>query len=197
MYWGQWSGVPEGMRVAVWIDADASRLRGTWDLPPWHGELSGSRQGPRFLVDWREEGTVAVLNLRVRRVTLSVGANGALSGGDVSLARAGFHPPGLAPGLWLGRWTGLPPGVAVETLLSRSTDGHWRAAYRYQQREGSFDGTPRPGGGLAIRWMEVSPGNNFARGEGLLDATRFGLSGTYGINEMSDGTGFWSLEPAP
>ena len=82
------------------------------------------------------QGAVAGHRARERRGTLAQdGATGVLRGDDVTLTPAGAPPPTLRPGVWLARWTGLPPGMAVETVLSRDPGGRWRAAYRYQERE--------------------------------------------------------------
>ena len=110
------------------------------------------------------------------------------------LQRAGRPTSRLRAGLWLGRWTGLPTGVAVETLLTPLGDDRWRATYRYQDREGTFDGDALPGGALAIRWREVSPRDQVARGRGLLRPDVLGLRGTYGVDELATGTGLWTLE---
>ncbi len=204
LYWGRWDDVPDGVRVAVWLDGDGARVRGSWDLPPWHGDLAGTRDGDRVQVTWREEGTVALTQSRMRTVVLQRDpATGVLRGNasgeggvnGVELRPAGFAPAGLRPGLWLSRWTGLPPGMAVETVLARDPDGRWRAAYRYQGREGSFEGDVQPDGALAIRWREVSTRDAVSSGRGLLAPTAFGLRGTYGVGERAEGTGDWSLEP--
>lgn len=198
LFWGRWADVPDGIRVQVWLHGVGDRLRGSWDLPPWHGEFSGTRDAAgRWQLVWREEGVVAGLQARARVVTLaSDRRTGALRGGDVTLTPAGAPSPQLRPGLWLGRWTGLPPGMAVETVLSRDPGGRWRAAYRYQEREGMFEGEPIAGTSIAIRWREVSSVGRVAEGRGVLHPTTLGLSGTYGIGEADEGTGRWSLEPA-
>ena len=202
LYWGRWPEVPEGMRVAVWLHEDGDVLRGSWDLPPWHGELAAVRDGELYDGLWREEGTVAIQQGRERRVRLRRDArDGALreeappQGGEpILLQRAGHPTSRLRAGLWLGRWTGLPTGVAVETLLTPLDDGRWRATYRYQDREGTFDGDALPGGGLAIRWREVSPRDMVARGRGRLLPDVLGLRGTYGVEDRASGTGLWTLE---
>ncbi len=192
--------------MAVWLDSDGRRLRGSWDLPPWHGDMVGTVQGRGWMTTWHEEGTVAVSQTRTRTVVLEeMGPQGTLRGvlsgaedggtGTVMLTPAGFAPPTLRPGVWMGRWTGLPAGMAVETLLSRDPDGRWRAAYRYQDREGAFVGDPQPNGDLAIQWREISAHNAVAVGAGLLHPTSSGVRGTYGVGERLDGTGDWSLEP--
>ncbi|MFO0607811.1 MAG: hypothetical protein U0324_31900 [Polyangiales bacterium] len=198
LYWGRWADVPDGVRVQVWLHGVGDRLRGTWELPPWHGELAGARGADgRWLLTWREEGVVAGLRARERMVALALDARtGVLRGGDVALTPAGAPSSALRPGLWLARWTGLPPGMAVETVLTRDPGGRWRAAYRYQEREGMFEGEPAPGGGLAIRWREVSTAGRVAEGRGVLLPSALGLFGTYGVGEASEGTGSWSLEPA-
>lgn len=207
LYWGRWGDVPDGVRVQVWLHGVGDRFRGTWELPPWHGELSGARTPEgHWDVEWREEGVVAVLATRTKRLRLRAdGRTGALrgdvSGERVELTPAGMPDPRLRPGLWLGRWTGLPHGMAVETALSRGPDGRWRAAYRYQEREGSFDGdvvealSPGRNPSLAIHWREVSSRGGIAQGAGLLRPSATGLQGTYGVGEEASGTGFWSLEP--
>lgn len=189
------------MRVAVWLHADGDVLRGSWDIPPWHGELAARRTAAGYEGSWREEGTVAIQQGRTRRVRLlfdardgSMREEGSPAGEPVVLHPAGRPTSTLREGLWLGRWTGLPPGVAVETLLTPLGDGRWRATYRYQEREGTFDGDALPGGGMAIRWREVSPRDQMARGRGQLLPDALGLRGTYGVDDQSTGTGFWSLE---
>lgn len=201
LYWGRWAEVPEGMRVAVWLHEDGAVLRGSWDIPPWHGELAATRTADGYEGSWREEGTVAIQQGRERRVRLRLDARdgtlreeGAPAGEPVVLQRAGRPTSELREGLWLGRWTGLPTGVAVETLLAPMGDGRWRATYRYQEREGTFDGEPLPGGGIAIRWREVSPRDQLARGRGVLRPDPLGLRGSYGVDEQATGTGFWTLE---
>lgn len=197
LYWGRWGDVPDGVRVQVWLHGVEARVRGAWELPPWRGEVTGSR-GPdgRWRILWREEGVVAGLRARERRVTLAQdGATGVLRGDDVTLTPAGAPPPTLRPGVWLARWTGLPPGMAVETVLSRDPGGRWRAAYRYQEREGMFEGDALAGGGLGIRWREVSLAGRVAEGRGTLLASDLGLLGTYGVGDATEGTGYWSLEP--
>ncbi|MDB4928451.1 MAG: hypothetical protein JWM10_935 [Myxococcaceae bacterium] len=199
LYWGRWPEVPEGMRVAVWLHEDGAVLRGSWDLPPWHGELAALREGAGYEGVWREEGTVAIQQSRERRVRLTRDPrDGAFrerspEGEAVTLERAGAHTSRLRPGLWLGRWTGLPTGVAVETLLTPLGAGRWRATYRYQDREGSFDGD-ESATGLAIRWREVSPRDQIARGRGHLHRDLLGLRGTYGVEDSEAGTGLWTLE---
>lgn len=201
LYWGRWPEVPEGMRVAVWLHEDGHVLRGSWDLPPWHGELAAVRDGEGYDGLWREEGTVAIQQGRERRVRLRRDARGGTlreesppGAEPIVLQRPGHPTSTLRPGLWLGRWTGLPTGVAVETLLTPLDDGRWRATYRYQDREGTFDGDPIPGGGLAIRWREVSPRDTVARGLGRLLPDVLGLRGTYGVEDSASGTGLWTLE---
>lgn len=187
--------------MAVWLSESDGRLRGSWDLLPWHGELSGQRlPSGRWALTWREEGTVAVLDVRERSLELardpSTGAlHGVGSARAVELLPVRHVPRTLAPGVYLGRWTGLPVGMAVETHLLRAPDGRWRAAYRYQEREGSFVGELRPDGALAIHWTELSPGDRVARGQGLLRPFPWGLRGTYGVEDAREGIGFWSLEP--
>jgi hypothetical protein len=148
LYWGRWRDVPDGVRVQVWLHGVGGRLRGTWELPPWRGEVTGARDAAgRWRVVWREEAVVAGLRARERVVTLAVDARtGALGGDDVTLSPAGAPSPTLRPGVWLARWTGLPAGMAVETVLSRDPGGRWRAAYRYQEREGMFEGEGGRGG---------------------------------------------------
>lgn len=200
LYWGRWPEVPEGMRVAVWLHEDGAVLRGSWDLPPWHGELAAVRGESGYAGLWREEGTIAIQQGRERRVVLSLDArDGTLREAGVGheaieLRRAGRPTSGLRAGLWLGRWTGLPTGVAVETLLTPLGERRWRATYHYQEREGTFDGDALPGGGLAIRWREVSPRDAVATGRGRLLPDTLGLRGTYGVDERESGTGLWTLE---
>jgi hypothetical protein len=196
LYWGRWRDVPDGVRVQVWLHGEEGRIRGVWELPPWRGEITGARGADgRWAVRWREEGVVAGLRARERRVSFARDAAGALRGDDVTLTPAGAPPPRLRPGLWLARWTGLPAGMAVETVLSRDPGGRWRAAYRYQEREGMFEGDALADGALAIRWREVSLAGRVAEGRGLLLASDLGLLGTYGVGAETEGTGYWSLEP--
>lgn len=196
LYWGRWRDVPDGIRVQVWLHGVDGRMRGTWELPPWHGEITGLRaRDGTWDVLWREEGVVSVLSARARRLRLRRDAHDALRGEDVSLTPARATDVGLRGGVWLARWTGLPHGMAVETVLSTAPDGRWRAAYTYQEREGAFDGELQDGA-LAIRWREVSSTGTLAQGRGRLRPTLTGLSGTYGVNDEEAGTGFWSLEPA-
>lgn len=204
MYWGRWGEVPEGVRVRVWMHGDTRRLRGTWELPPWHGEFSGvaAEGDPRVMVvEWREEGVVSVLSARARRVEFRIDPRtGVLRGaGDdaevIELVPAGQPDARLRPGVWLGRWTGLPPGMAVETVISRVGEGRWRASYRYQEREGMFEGETDAAGVLSIQWREVSTRGGVAHGRGVLLPVTDGLQGTYGVNEESRGTGLWLLEP--
>lgn len=199
LYWGRWGDVPDGVRVQVWIHGTSARLRGTWELPPWHGEIAGARVGDGYDVVWREESVVAGATMRVRHVRLRVEASGALRGslsdGAVELIPAGMPDTTLRPGVWLSRWTGLPAGMGVETVLTRTPDGRWRAAYRYQEREGAFEGDIVDHGALAIRWRELSTRGTVAQGAGLLRPSVTGMFGTYGIGAQPEGTGFWSLEP--
>jgi hypothetical protein len=203
LYWGRWGDVPDGARVQVWLHGAGARMRGTWELPPWHGEITGEREADgQWSVVWREEPVVAAVAMRIRRVKLRrdprTGAlRGALDDGAVELVPAAMPDPRVREGMWLGRWTGLPHGMAVETVLSRSADGRWHAAYRYQEREGSFEGEPSAGapGTIAIRWREVSSTGRIAQGAGLLAKTTTGLFGTYGVGERNEGTGVGSLEP--
>lgn len=199
LYWGRWGDVPDGVRVQVWLHGSAERLRGTWELPPWHGELAGARAADGYEVVWREESVVAGATMRVRHVRLRADATGALRGalpdGAVELVPAGMPDATLRPGVWLSRWTGLPAGMGVETVLSRTPDGRWRAAYRYQEREGAFEGDTVDRGALAIHWREVSTRGTVAQGAGLLRPSITGMFGTYGVGAESEGTGFWSLEP--
>jgi hypothetical protein len=200
LYWGRWDDVPDGVRVQVWLHGTGNRVRGTWELPPWHGEFGGQRTGDGFEVEWREEAVVAMATLRMRRLHLRVDSHGILRGaygdaGVVELVPAGAPATTLRPGVWLSRWTGLPHGMGVETLLSRTADGRWRAAYHYQDREGTFEGDDVPRGALAIHWREMSSRDGIAQGNGLLLPAATGLFGTYGVGDRNDGTGFWSLEP--
>jgi hypothetical protein len=200
LYWGRWAEVPEGMRVAVWLHEDGATLRGSWDLPPWHGEIDATRTGDRYVGRWRQEGTVAVQQMQERVVVLAWDARtqtlreegGGAEGAD--LRRAGQPGAPLRPGLWLGRWTGLPTGVAVETLLTPLGDGRWRATYRYQEREGTFDGDVAADGALTIHWREVSPHDVVASGRGRLLRSLIGYRGTYGVGDRESGTGLWTLE---
>lgn len=201
LWWGRWSDVPEGAWVAVWVDVWArpgghARWRGSWDMPPWHGEIQGALRpdgGVELL--WHEEGVVAVHQTRARTVVLRPDASGMLLQGDgVMLRRVRPAPPTLRAGLWLSRWTGLPAGMAVETTLTPTETG-WRAAYRYQGRDGSFDAQPLPSGGLALQWREVSARDTVGHGGGRLLPTPLGLRGTYGANDDTAGLGLWSLEP--
>lgn len=198
LYWARWGDVPDGVRVQVWMHGTRARIRGTWELPPWHGELAGARVGDGYDVVWREESVVAGATMRVRHVHLRVVAGaltGALPDGAVELVPAGMPDTTLRPGVWLSRWTGLPAGMGVETVLSRTPDGRWRAAYRYQEREGAFEGDTVERAALAIRWREVSTRGSIAQGAGLLRPSITGMFGTYGVGSQPEGTGFWSLEP--
>lgn len=201
LYWGRWPEVPEGMRVAVWLHEDGDLLRGSWDLPPWHGELAATRTPTGYEGQWRQEGTVAIQRTAERRVRLvrdardgSLREVGSSEPEPVVLERAGHATSRLRAGLWLGRWTGLPTGVAVETLLAPLGDGRWRATYRYQEREGTFDGDEVAGGALSINWREVSARDAVARGRGELRPDPLGLRGTYGVDDATTGTGLWTLE---
>ena len=188
------------MRVAVWLHVDGSTVRGSWDLPPWHGELAGRWRDDAFVGAWRQEGVIAIQQRRERAVRLVRGGDGTLreegaaDGEAIELRRAGRARTAPSPGLWLGRWTGLPPGVAVETQLTAPADGTFRATYRYQLREGSFDGEALAGGGMSIRWREVSARDGVARGAGRLLPDVLGLRGGYGVDDREDGTGIWTLE---
>ncbi len=198
-YWGRWSDTPPETRVVVWIGGDATRFRGAWDLPPWHGEFDGARVGDRLSVRWQQEGVVAVHVHTERTLTWSVRPDGTLTGADgdaglMALVPAREGDARLHPGLWMSHWTGLPPGLAVDTVLTRDADGRWRAAYRYQGREGSFVGEAR-GDDLAIRWREVSSQDSVSEGRGLLRRSRTGYDGTYGIGDAVTGAGRWSIEP--
>lgn len=203
LYWGRWGDVPDGVRVQVWLHGSVERIRGTWELPPWHGEIAGARvadgHGDAYETDWREESVVAGATMRVRRLRLRVDASGALRGaladGAVELIPAGMPDATLRPGVWLSRWTGLPAGMGVETVLSRTPDGRWRAAYRYQEREGAFEGDTLDRGALSIRWRELSARGTVSQGAGLLRPSITGMFGTYGVGAEPAGTGFWSLEP--
>lgn len=187
--------------MVVWISGDTRSFRGAWDLPPWHGEFDGSASPDGTLsVRWQQEGVIAVHSLTTRELHWTRDPEtGALRGpeGDGSVmelvpARTPFT--GLRPGLWMGRWTGLPPGVAVETLLAREGDGRWRASYAYQGREGSFVGELR-GDALSIHWREFSTRDAVAEGNGALTRTRTGYEGTYGVGDATEGTGRWAIEP--
>jgi len=187
--------------VAVWVDvgrtpSGALRVRGSWDMPPWHGELLGAALPDGSLsLAWHEEGVVAVHQTRESTVTLRLSPDGrVLRGEGMRLVRARPASPALREGLWLSHWTGLPAGMAVETTLTRGPDG-WRAAYRYQGREGSFVGDPLPDGGLALRWREVSARDIVGHGGGRLAPTPLGLRGTYGMGDAVEGLGQWALEP--
>ena len=200
LYWGRWGSVPEGVRVQVWVHGASGRLRGTWELPPWHGEFAGVRGAEgAYAVDWREESVVAGATMRSSELQLRVNTAGALTGRledqPFELVPAGMPAASLRPGVWLSRWTGLPPGMGVETVLSRTPDGRWRAAYRYQDREGAFEGDVLERGALAIRWREVSTRGTVAQGAGLLRPSITGMFGTYGVGAEVVGTGFWALEP--
>ncbi len=76
LWWGRWSDVPEGAWVAVWVDVWArpgghARWRGSWDMPPWHGEIQGAlRSDGGVELLWHEEGVVAVHQTRARTVVL-------------------------------------------------------------------------------------------------------------------------------
>ncbi len=201
LWWGRWGEVPEGAWVAVWIDVwddpgGRLRLRGSWDMPPWHGELLGvSLPSGELSVSWHEEGVVAVHQTRESALTLRPAANGrVLQGGAVLLRRSRPGSPALRPGLWLSRWTGLPAGMAVETTVTEGPDG-WRAAYRYQGRDGSFVGQPQPDGALLLRWREVSARDIVGHGGGRLVPTPLGLRGTYGMGDADEGLGQWAIEP--
>lgn len=199
-YWGRWADTPERARVVVWIDGTTERFRGSWDLPPWHGDFDGAAEGATLSVRWRQEGVVAVHSVDVRELRWTLdprtgalrGADG--DGGTMELAPARARFEGLREGAWMSRWTGLPPGLAVETVLTRDADGQWRALYGYQGREGSFTGEARADA-LLIRWREVSARDAVAEGRGALHRTRTGYEGTYGVGDAPAGTGHWSLEP--
>jgi hypothetical protein len=200
LYWGRWSDVPDGVRVQVWMHGVGERTRGTWELPPWHGEFTGVRDATgTWAVTWREEAVVAAVTMRVRSSHLRRDRHGVLRGafqdGALELAPAAMPDPRLRDGVWLARWTGLPHGMAVETVLTHTPDGRWRAAYRYQEREGTFEGQIGARGALAIRWREVSTAGRIAQGSGVLHPTATGMLGTYGVGDRDEGTGFWSLEP--
>lgn len=199
LYWGRWSDVEEGVRVAVWTHGDGRTLRGAWDMPPWHGEIAGEQRGDRLTLQWNEQGVVAVHQVRSRALTLTRGRDGGWRGADgdgpVELLPAGFPSTALHPGRWLGRWTGLPPGLAVETNVTQDVHGHWRAAYQYQGRDGSFDGERSPDGALTIIWREVSSRDRVSLGRGRLLPSPTGLRGTFGVADAYEGTGYWSLEP--
>lgn len=202
LYWGHWPEVEQGIRVAVWADSDGERVRGTWSMPPWSGELEGTMVDGEARLNWREEGVVAGVENRERTVRLVRDNNGvwvenrADRGEGITLHRARFGNRRLHPGLWLSHWTGLPKGMAVETTIVQSAPGRWRASYRYQGRDGTFDGTERSDGKLQIQWHEVSQDDTLARGEGLLSPSALGFRGTFGVNDAASGTGSWSLEPA-
>lgn len=199
-YWGRWGETPERARVLVWIDGDTERFRGSWDLPPWHGDFDGILAGESLRVRWQQEGVVAVHQVVTRelrwtrdpRTGTFRGDDGA--GGTIELSPARTRFTGLHPGAWMGRWTGLPPGLAVETLLGRESDGRWRATYGYQGREGSFSGSLR-GDTLEIRWREVGARDTVSEGRGSLARTRLGYEGRYGLGESPEGAGRWTLEP--
>lgn len=203
MYWARWEEVPEGGWVSLWLSEDRGRLRGSYELPPWHGELIGVRREADTLhTVWHEEGLVAVRQARSRRLDLRWdGALGAYRAEGVILRRARALDPALRPGLWLARWTGLPPGMVVETQLTRRRDpdgaARWLAVYQYQGRAGQFEGTLDARGRLPIVWQELSTRDSVSRGHGLLIASDLGLRGEYGMNEESSGVGAWQLEPAP
>ncbi len=202
LYWGSWPDVEQGARVAVWMHGDGRRVRGSWEMPPWRGEVEGTaRDNGDVDVVWREEGVVAAAAPRSAFLTFRAGRDGTLrasagDAGSVVLRPARFGSPRLRPGLWLSRWTGLPAGMAVETTVTRTPAGTWRATYRYQGREGSFEGEETAGGRLRIRWRELSSGDHVARGAGLLSPSTLGLRGSFGVGESETGTGWWSLEPA-
>lgn len=206
MYWARLGHLPEGMRVQLWLESDGIRVRGSYSAVPWNGEIEGrvaSRQ--EIAVRLIERGVTRAVGSRDREVVLHRDPRGTvLSGTDpsgqrVELVRAGFASPTLRPGVWLARWTGLPFGIAVETRLERHPDGHWRAVYQYQgsggTRDGSFDGRVDSSGTLSIAWTEVSENGTVIRGKGRLAPAPFGLRGTYGIEESTEGTGEWTLEP--
>ncbi|MEZ4390432.1 MAG: hypothetical protein R3A48_04990 [Polyangiales bacterium] len=197
-YWGRWSDTPPDTRVTVWIDGDTRRFRGAWDLPPWHGEFDGARDGDALDVRWQQEGVVAVHVHHSRAMRWRLGPDGSLRGEDgdagvIELTPARDGDPRLREGLWMSRWTGLPPGLGVETVVHRGGDGRWHAAYRYQGREGSFVGELR-GERLAIRWREVSSQDAVSEGRGLLARSRTGYEGTYGVGDSVTGAGRWSIE---
>ncbi|MEZ4405169.1 MAG: hypothetical protein R3A52_01580 [Polyangiales bacterium] len=202
LYWGSWPDVEQGARVAVWMHGDGHRVRGSWEMPPWRGEIEGTvRDNHDVDVVWREEGVVAAAAPRAALLTFRADRDGTLrahagDAGTVTLRPARFMSPALRPGLWLSRWTGLPAGMVVETTLTRTPAGTWRATYRYQGREGSFEGEQTAGGRLRIRWREVSSGDHVARGAGLLAPSPLGLRGSFGVGDSETGTGWWSLEPA-
>lgn len=182
----------------MWIHGDRARFRGAWDLPPWHGEFDGEEDGDALSVRWQQEGVVAMHVHIARTLRWTLRPDGTLAGADgdagqMELVPARDQRSALHEGLWMSRWTGLPPGLAVETLLSREGDGRWRATYSYQGREGSFVGE-RQGDALAIRWRELSSQDAVSEGRGLLTRSRTGFDGTYGLGDAVTGAGRWSIE---
>jgi hypothetical protein len=205
MYWARLADIPDGMRAQLWLDTDGVRVRGAYTAMPFNGELEGRMQGDGVELTFYERGITRMVGSRTRTVVLHwADAGDALSGRDsagdtIELVRTGFVPPGLRPGLWLSRWTGLPFGISVETRLTQSPDGHWRAMYQYQGsggvREGSFDGEVAASGVMDIRWQEISESGLVARGRGRLSPNAFGFRGTFGIEGSNEETGEWVIEP--
>jgi hypothetical protein len=194
------------MRVAVWLDSDGDRVRGHYHALPYDGDIEGRVTAPRAIeVTLYERGATRTIGSRTRRAQLHWNAShDALTGTDehgvaLELLRAGFADPSLRAGTWIGRWTGLPTGMGVETRITMSNGGHVRAVYQYEGtggvRDGSFDGTFGDHGALDIRWTEVASSGVVASGRGHLVPTSFGLRGTFGIEGSAEGTGEWSLEP--
>lgn len=206
LYWGRVGDVPDGMRAQVWLEGlSDGRVRGGYEAVPWSGDVEGRVQGDGSLaVTMRERGFSSAMGARDRELTLRWERPGSVLGGydarrfRVELVRANRGEPGLRPGLWVARWTGLPHGVGVEMRVSHDEDGHYRATYQYQGtggvRDGSFDGTVTEQGALVLRWTELVEGGAIARGRARLQPWAFGMRGTYGIDETEAGTGEWTME---
>ncbi len=206
LFWARLPDIPDGMRVQLWLDTDGTRVRGAYSAVPYTGEIEGEvRSRDDVRLTFFERGVTRVVAPRTRSVVLRWDARARTLtgrdaiGGRIELVRAAHESAALRPGLWLGRWTGLPFGLAVETRITQTADGHWRAAYQYQGtggvRDGSFEGTLDAQSALLIAWTELTESGTVARGRGRLLATPFGLRGTYGIDGSTEGTGEWVLEP--
>lgn len=207
LFWAHVGDVPDGMRVQVWLDSDGARVRGSYSAIPFTVEVEGRVvSADAVALSFFEHGVARAIASRTRSATLRWSSDGSQlagvdgSGARIELVRAAFVPPALRPGLWIARWTGLPFGMAVETRITRSGDGRWRAAYQYQGtggvRDGSFEGSVDGTGVLEIVWTEIVAGRqDVSRGRGRLSPGVFGLRGTFGIDGSTEGTGEWFLEP--
>lgn len=198
--------------MQLWLASDGQHWRGAYRSLPWEGEFTGrlTQQGA-LVLQVHELSAVRALAPHERQVRLLPRPDGRWTGIDdeghpAELVLARFPSPALRPGLWLSHWTGLPPGLAVETHLSRDSDGAWRASYQYQgtggMRDGSFEGRVEGDGTLAIRWTELAPEGAVSRGHGRLRPSPLGLRGTFGLDPVAEAPaqaapneGEWTLEP--